>query len=147
MGIAAASDIRLADPTARFCLPPAKLGLAYPVPALKMICDGLGMQTAKYMLFTGNEMGSPEAIQCGFIHQTILQNELQNMALNIANQIGQNAPLSIQSAKLGMNGILNNDVATIENAQILANRTFDSLDYREGRQAFKEKRKPTFLGK
>jgi enoyl-CoA hydratase/carnithine racemase len=55
-GLAAACDLRVADSTARFCIPPARLGLAYPADAVGDILRALGDQNARFALFTGEVM-------------------------------------------------------------------------------------------
>ena len=67
---------------------------------------------------------------------------------NLARSIADNAPLSTRAMKMAVNGVLQGeserDLDAI-NAAVLA--CFDSADYREGRTAFMEKRKPVWLGR
>jgi enoyl-CoA hydratase/carnithine racemase len=65
----------------------------------------------------------------------------------ICNQIAENAPLSIASAKATINAMmLNPDTHDREEIDRLARAAYDSFDFREGRTAFMEKRKPQFRG-
>ena len=65
----------------------------------------------------------------------------------LARRIADNAPLSVRAAKLAVNeavkGESERDAAAVQAAVAAC---FDSADYRQGRTAFMEKRKPKFTG-
>ena len=74
--------------------------------------------------------------------------ELSDTVLDIAHTIAGNAPLSIAASKLCINMILRDPADRDLEAIERAGRTcLDSADYREGRTAFMEKRKPRFSGR
>ncbi len=56
LGLAAACDLRIADRSARFAIPAARLGLAYPVDGMGDITLGLGTDLARLALYTGQEL-------------------------------------------------------------------------------------------
>jgi enoyl-CoA hydratase/carnithine racemase len=74
--------------------------------------------------------------------------DLNETVYKLARSIADNAPLSTRAMKLAVNGVLQNesdrDMEAI-NAAVLG--CFDSADYREGRTAFMEKRKPKWVGR
>jgi enoyl-CoA hydratase/carnithine racemase len=74
--------------------------------------------------------------------------ELESKVANITNAIAQNAPLTIALAKAAAR-----EIAKPESQQdhkkleAMAKACFDSDDFKEGRRAFMEKRKPAFKGR
>jgi enoyl-CoA hydratase/carnithine racemase len=72
--------------------------------------------------------------------------ELEKLTREYCEAIAANAPLTMRAAKriIGEVGKTEFDAAQCER---LVKECFDSEDYKEGRRAFMEKRKPVFTGK
>ncbi len=146
-GIAAAADLRIGDVEAIFSIPAAKLGLAYPIAAISNIIDAIGKQATKEILFTGRKFTADEMFDRDFLLEIFSTEKLKREVTNLAIEIAENAPKSILVAKLTINSLHNNDAELLEFANKIAATTFESTDYKEGREAFKQRRKPVFLGK
>lgn len=146
-GLAAAADLRLADQTARFCVPPARLGLAYPADAVHDIVLSLGDQIARFALYTGEVLLPERLAMSGFLLECLAAEKLEEAASAIAATIAANAPLSIRASKLAIRGVSEGDPAVTQAAAALGETTFESDDYAEGRRAFAERRKPVFTGR
>ena len=56
--IAVACDLRVADSTATFGVPPARLGVVYPVGSTRALVELVGPAAAKRLIFTGTRSGS-----------------------------------------------------------------------------------------
>jgi enoyl-CoA hydratase/carnithine racemase len=68
------------------------------------------------------------------------------MALAIT--IADNAPMTVKAAKAAINeGTKNPDERELDRVAAMVEGCFKSDDYKEGRRAFMEKRKPHFQGK
>ncbi len=146
-GIAAACDIRIGSEDALFSVPAAKLGLAYPFDAMQDIVHSAGVQMARYLAFSADRLSAPAARHAGFLLETVADRDrLQVRAGEIARNIAQNAPLSVRASKAAIRAVLSMQAADVERAQALGDLTFDSADYREGREAFRQKRRPVFRG-
>lgn len=146
-GLAAACDLRIASPDALFSVPAAKLGLAYPVDAMADIVHALGPQLSRYMTFSAGRLDAATALALGFLLEVTDQPPAIDRALEIAAVIASNAPLSVRASKAAIRAVLTGDAADIERAAELGSTTFASIDYEEGRTAFKSKRKATFTGR
>jgi len=146
-GLAAAADLRLAAPDAVFAVPAARLGLAYPADAIQDFVRGLGSQMARRALFTGAAMKAPELISCGFLSEITEADQLERRAQILAETIAANAPLSIRASKLALRAVEQADEDLLREAEIIGSLTFESEDYREGRTAFAERRRPMFTGR
>jgi enoyl-CoA hydratase/carnithine racemase len=146
-GIAAACDLRIADENARFSIPAARLGLAYPADAMQDIVAGLGPQMAKVALFTAAPLSAAKMIAAGFLLETVAADALEAEAHALAAAIASNAPLALHASKLAIRAVVEQDNDLLREAEIMGMETFDSQDYAEGRAAFAERRKPHFTGK
>jgi len=146
-GLALRSDFRLAHESARFGIPPAKLGLAYPVDSTRLLVAAVGITTAKRMLYTGEIMGASEARACG-LASTVVAGDVVEAAIEFAQPIIANAPISLAASKLICDAIAADRVAEVA-AQFdeLFRRADASEDCREGARAFAEKRPPRFTGR
>ncbi len=145
-GLAAACDLRIADDTAAFAVPAARLGLAYPADAVQDFARSLGDQMARRALYTGAAIRAAELLACGFLLDIATPDALDDKVLMLAETIATNAPLSVQASKLALRAAAEKDDDLLREAEVVGASTFDSADYAEGRRAFAEKRKPVFTG-
>ena len=148
VGIAVCCDLRFATNASRFGIPAAKLGLGYGVDNIRRVMDLVGPQFATEMLFTARQFDAAEALGMGLVNRIVEDGEIEAYVRGVATAIAQNAPLTIRAAK-GIIRELLRDPAARDTArgEALARACFESADYREGRRAFLEKRKPDFTGK
>jgi enoyl-CoA hydratase len=98
-------------------------------------------------LFTARQYSAQEAYAMGLVQGVVPDAELDALVAGITNAIADNAPLTIALAKAAAREIAKPE--TKQDHQRLtkmAEACFDSDDYKEGRRAFMEKRKPVFKG-
>ncbi len=145
LAVALAADLRIADSSALFALPPARLGLAYPLDGLRDLVATVGAPAAKEMIFTARRVKAEEALRMGLINRLAADIEVETRALSA--EIAEGAPLTITHAKRAIDYITDRP-GHEDDAEVawLSQRCFDSADYAEGRAAFMEKRKPVFRG-
>jgi enoyl-CoA hydratase/carnithine racemase len=145
VGIAVCCDLRIANDTARFAVPAAKLGLGYGYENVRRIVDLVGPQFATEMLLTARQFDAAEAARAGLVNRVVPDAEIERTVRELAETIAGNAPLTIQAVKRIMRE-LRSERPDVDACDALVRKCFESADYREGRQAFMEKRKPEFRG-
>jgi enoyl-CoA hydratase len=146
VGIAVCCDVRIANETARFAVPAAKLGLGYGFANVRRIVDLAGPQFATEMLLTARQFDAADAARAGLINRAVPDTEIAQHVRELAETIAGNAPLTIQAVKRIIRELRNPGEPNAAACDALVRRCFESADYREGRQAFLEKRKPVFRG-
>jgi enoyl-CoA hydratase len=148
MQVAMMSDIRIAAENSQFGIPAAKLGIAYGYDGLKHLVSLVGPSWARLLMYTGMRIDSTEAVRIGLVDRVLPDAELWNATLDIARTISGNAPLAIQAAKTTIAQVLKDpDKRDMDAIKAIGTACMDSEDFREGRQAFMEKRKPRFTGR
>jgi enoyl-CoA hydratase/carnithine racemase len=136
----------LAD--SQFGIPAAKLGIAYGYDGLKNLVSLVGPSWARLLMYTGMRIDSAEGLRIGLVDRVVPDAELWNATTEIARTISGNAPLAIQAAKITIAQVLKDpDKRDMDAIKNIGTACMDSEDFREGRQAFMEKRKPQFRGR
>lgn len=146
-GLAAACDLRIASDSALFCIPAARLGLAYPADAMADIVEALGPQMARYLACSAARLDASAALDAGFLLEIVEPGGLDLRAQELARTIAANAPLSVQASKAAIRACLTPSPDNAARAGRLGDATFESADYAEGRAAFREKRPARFTGR
>lgn len=144
VGLAAACDLRFASSSARFAIPAAKLGLAYPIEGVRDLVHLIGPAATKWLFFTADPIDAKTALRIGFIEKLVDVESFESAAGKLICTILSRAPLTQIAAKSAIAATFDETFATI--ARDDAQTCFASDDYREGRQAFLEKRPPKFTG-
>ena len=146
--LAMLADMRFAAEGSEFGIPAAKLGIAYGYDGLRNLVSLVGPSWARLLMFTGMRIGAAEALRIGLVERVLPAGEVLDAAMAVARTIAGNAPLAVKAAKFTIAQLLNDpdqrDMAAV--AQIGAD-CMNSEDFREGRQAFMEKRAPRFTGR
>ncbi|OJY65345.1 MAG: enoyl-CoA hydratase [Rhodospirillales bacterium 70-18] len=148
LGIAMQADLRIAAEDSQFGIPAARLGIAYGWDMVSRLVSLVGQAHARTLLFTGERLDSAEAGRIGLVNRVVPDEELNETVLAMARTIADNAPLSVRAAKFAVNQTVRpeseRDIASVYAAVAAC---FDSADYKEGRTAFMEKRRPKFQGR
>ena len=148
LAVAMCADMRFASPGSQFGIPAARLGIAYGFDGLRKLVSLVGPAKASEIMFTGERLDANEALRSRLINRIVPTDALEDCVRGIAQTIGRNAPLSVDASKVTINEILKDsqdrDMAKLE---AITKACFDSADYKEGREAFMEKRQPNFVGR
>lgn len=143
--IAAATHVRIADPSVVFQLPEGRRGIFVGGGATVRISRILGPDRMIEMMLTGRKYGAEDGLRLGLAHYTVETGDALPIALDLAERIAQNAPLSnyfmIQAIPKIHVMAPQEGLFTESLAAALSQTTPDA---QEGLAAFLEKREPRF---
>lgn len=143
-GLALACDLRLATPRSFFAVPPARLGLVYSLADTSRLIAAVGVPRAKEILFTGRRIDANEALAIGLVNAVVQADELTARGDALARDIAAGAQNSVRAAKRIADLIASGTTAETAETRQLYDQSFSSPEFREGAQAFYDKRKPKF---
>lgn len=146
VALATACDLRLAASDARFCIPAARLGIAYGFGGTARLAQIVGANVATEMLITARVYSAHEALMRGLVHQVAPVADFDTVVEGYTSGIAANAPLSMTASKRAIQAFLTPNANEREEAERAASNCARSEDYAEGRSAFMQKRKPVFRG-
>jgi enoyl-CoA hydratase len=141
------TDIRVAGESAQFGITEAQRGLFPMAGSSVRIPRQLPYTMAVEMLLTGNSYSAADCKNMGLIGHVVPDGEALNKAMEIAERISANGPLSVQALLKVIR-----EVATLPEKEafdqefVIGIPVFGSKDAKEGPKAFLEKRKPVFKG-
>jgi enoyl-CoA hydratase/carnithine racemase len=146
-GIAACCDIRISTADARFGFPIARtLGNCLSMANYARLYALLGPAKVKDIIFTARLMGAEEALACNLVSEVLPDAEaVRARAEELARTIAGNAPLTIRASKEALRRI-GQTLRPDEDDKDLVVMCYTSEDFREGMEAFLNKRKPVWRG-
>jgi enoyl-CoA hydratase len=148
VSIALSCDLRMAADAASFAVPAAKLGLGYDFEGVRKLVDVVGPSFAREIFYTARQFSAQEALAMGLVNRVVPVQDLEACVRDCASRIAANAPLTVASIKtLVAQALMDESRRDMRLCEEVVERCFASDDYREGRQAFMEKRRPAFKGR
>ncbi len=144
-----ACDLINATPDATFAITPARLGVPYNVTGLKSLVAALPVAVVKEMIYTARPLGVERLYQLGAVNHIVPGDHITAFTTDQARTIAANASLTIAAMKEALRILADAQSLAptqFERLQDLRRQVGESRDYREGLQAFAEKRPPVFRG-
>ena len=143
--IAAATHVRIAEPSTIFQLPEGRRGIFVGGGATARVGRLIGADRMTEMMLTGRKYNADEGLALGLTHYSVGEGEALELAQQLAGKVSRNAPVSnymmIQSISR-INDMSQSDGLFTESLVAAMSQT--TPDAEEGLNAFLEKRAPKF---
>jgi enoyl-CoA hydratase/carnithine racemase len=145
--IAAACDLRIASPSARFGFPIARtLGNCLSVANYARVVALLGFARAKEIIMRARLMDAQELLAAGVLSEVTPDEEsLQRRAQEVAEEVASYAPLTLWATKEALRRMRDRMIPENGDSDLVA-ACYLSRDFKEGVEAFLAKRKPDWKG-
>lgn len=142
LGLVAAADLAIAAENARMGLTAINVGLNCVGPVIP-VSKSVGRKKALELLFFGELIKAPQALEMGLINRVVPKDDLENEGLAWAENLATKSPVALQIAKQGF--YASSDMTYTQQFDYM-NEAFARLcstnDAKEGVAAFFEKRPP-----
>jgi enoyl-CoA hydratase/carnithine racemase len=147
LAIAAACDLRVATPSARFGVPVARtLGNCFSAANLVRLAALVGLGRVKELVLTARLIDAQEARGIGLVTEVVADEEgLDARVAELVDQVAGFAPLTLHATKEMVRRIRARMLP--DEASDLVALCYTSADFREGVSAFIERRKPAWTGR
>ena len=146
--IALACDVVLAAKSSSFLQAFSKIGLVPDSGGTFMLPRLIGWQRASALMMLGDKVSAEQAFQMGMIYKVCEDGSLQEEALAVAATLSQMPTRSLWLTKKLLNSSFHQDLeGQLKQEEQLQTEAGNTSDYKEGVQAFLEKRKANLCTK
>ncbi len=145
--LAMAAHFRIASDNAKLGLPEVSLGVIPGYGGTQRLPQLVGKGRAMEMILTAGMIDAHQALQYGLVNHVTAADELMDFTFKIASKIIRNSPVAIASAILAINANYEDGENGFDTEITEFGKCFGTADFKEGTQAFLQKRKANFPGK
>ncbi len=140
--LAMACHLRVAGATAKFGQPEVNLGILPGYGGTQRLVHLIGKSKALELLLTGDMIDAQTALQLGLANVVCDVGEELNTAKQIIHKIATKGPLAIAETISAVNDVFNPTKNGYESEHLAFGRLAATTDFKEGVEAFLDKRKP-----
>ena len=145
--LALACDFRIASNDLQIALPEIKLGMIPGSGGTQRLARLVGLGRAKDIIMRGRRVGADEALTLGLVTEVVPAEDLDAAVQRLVDELAELSPLALTTAKRVLNHVYDAPLHMgIEIEGLAYGMLRSSHDFREGVEAFGEKRKPEFDG-
>ena len=146
--LALACDLIVASETARFGQPEINLGVIPGGGGTQRLAHALGKALSMEIVLNNRTLSAAEALHFGLVNRVVPVELFLDESLSLAAEIAARAPEAVMAAKQAINNAFELDLSTgLAEERNLFHNLFDTVDQKEGMQAFVEKRRPRWQGR
>ena len=145
--LALCCDFRFLTENSIVGLTETRLGIIPGAGGTQRLTRLIGLARTKEMIFAGKKIKAKEALDFGLVNSISPMDTFQSVINDFVQELLLSAPLAIQAAKRAIHEGMNSDIREalkIEREHYLS--TLKTKDRNEALEAFKQKRKPVFIG-
>jgi 2-(1,2-epoxy-1,2-dihydrophenyl)acetyl-CoA isomerase len=145
--IALACDITIAKESASFIQAFSKIGLIPDSGGTFFLPRIIGSQKALALMMTGDKVSASDAEKMNMIYKAVADEDFENELYKFANQIAKMPTKGLGLTKKAINASFSNDLTSqLALEEVLQTEAGQTYDFKEGVNAFLEKRAPEFKG-
>lgn len=145
--LAMSAHFRTASDTAKMGLPEVSLGVIPGYGGTQRLPQLIGKGRAMELIMTAGMITADQALQYGLVNHVTTSEELLTFTKKIAGKIANNSSVAIAAAIAAINAGYEDGENGYDTEISEFGRCFGTADFKEGTQAFLNKRKPKFPGK
>ncbi|MBM7666981.1 2-(1,2-epoxy-1,2-dihydrophenyl)acetyl-CoA isomerase [Solibacillus kalamii] len=145
VSLALACDLIIANHSAVFIQSFSKVGLIPDLGAIYFLPRLIGRHRALEMMFLGDKVSSEQALELGIVNRVVGDESLTNEVYKLAEQLTEGPQMALGLMKKLVNRSVLDDLShSMELEGFAQAMCFESANFKEGVEAFFEKRKPVF---
>jgi 2-oxoglutaroyl-CoA hydrolase len=146
--LALACDFRIAAEDVQLALPEVRLGMIPGSGGTQRLARLIGLGRAKDMIMRGRRVSADEALALGLVTEVVAAAELDAAVQRLVDELAELSPLALATAKRVLNHAYEAPLHMgLEIEGFAYGMLRSTHDFREGVEAFVEKRKPDFEGR
>jgi 2-oxoglutaroyl-CoA hydrolase len=145
--LALACDFRIAADDVQLGFPEVTIGMIPGSGGTQRLARLVGLGRAKDIVMRGRRVGAEEALALGLVTEVVPAGELDEASDRLLDELARHSPLALAMAKRVLNHAYSGPLPLGLELEGLAYGLLQQThDFREGVEAFGEKRKPEFRG-
>jgi len=137
-------DLTVATPNATFGQNGPRVGSFDAGIGAQLLALTVGLKRAKEMWFRCHRISAEEALEMGLINHIVKDEELDSFVENLCREICGLSPSCLRFIKFGFNALTDGMFGFTKFAHETTGLFYSTEEALEGREAFKDKRKPDF---